>query len=127
MRNAPPLHPHHRLPAVTQAHNLVEYPLRNFPLGRLRNLDDLVLRNDGHFIAIGVEADAFAGDVVDYDGIELLGSQLLTCVFEDVLGFCGETHDNLRLLAKRNFLEDIGGRLKFQSDWPFAFDLLRRG
>ncbi len=118
---------HRRLAALTYAHNLIENALRNFPLGSLGNIDDLVVSNDGHRVAIGVEADALAGHVVDYDGVELFGSQLLARIFEDILGFRGKADDDLRLLAERNLLEDIGSRFKLQRDRPFAFYFLRRG
>src|SRR5208282_60016 len=118
---------HRGFAALANAHNLVENALRHFPLGGLGNVDDLVVGNDGHFIAIGVEADAFAGNVIHDDGIELLGGELLASIFEDVLGLRGEADEYLCLLAERNLLENVGSRFEFQSDWPFAFDFLRRG
>ena len=114
------------LRCCADAHNLVENALRHFPLRGLGNFDDLVVSDDGHFIAIGVEADAFAGNVVDHDGVEMFGCELLAGVFEDVLSFGSEADDNLRLLAERNFLENVGGRFEFERDRTFAFYLLRR-
>jgi hypothetical protein len=117
---------HRRLTPLADADNLIEYALGHFPLRGLRDFDDLVVSNDGHFIAIGIEADAFAGDVVDHDGVELLGCELLAGVFQSILSFCGETDDDLRLLAERNFLEDVRGRFELKRERTFAFDLLRR-
>src|SRR5258708_3136232 len=85
------------------------------------------MTNNGYLIAIRVEADAFARHVVDYDGIEVLGCELLAGVFEDVLGLRGKADDNLRLLAERNLLQDIGSRLEVERHRSLALDFLGRG
>ena len=53
-------------------------------------------RDDGDGVAVGVKADAFAGNVVDDDGIEILRDQLLAGVLENVFGLGGEADDDLR-------------------------------
>ena len=61
---------------LAQAHDLVEDALGDFPLGGLGDFDDLVVSNDRHFVALGIEADAFAGYVVHYDAIEMFRRSL---------------------------------------------------
>jgi len=65
---------HRRFPLLADAHDLVEDALRYFPFRRLRNVNDFVARNDSYLVAIGIESNAFARDIVDHDGVELLGS-----------------------------------------------------
>ena len=96
--------------------NLIEHTLRNFPLGSFWNFDDLVVSDDGHFVALGVESDAFARNIVDHDRVEVLGCELLAGVFEDILSFCGKPNDNLRLPAQRNFLENVCRRFEFERE-----------
>src|SRR5580704_16500421 len=91
-----------RLAPLANPDDLIEDALCHFPLGGLGHFDDFVVSNDGDLVAVRIEADAFARDIVDYNGVELLGRELLTGVFEDVLGFCGKADDNLGLLALRN-------------------------
>ena len=57
---------------LAEADDLVEDALGNFPLGGFGDFDDFVAADDGDRVAIGIEADAFAGNVVDHDGIEIL-------------------------------------------------------
>jgi len=117
---------HWRLALLADANNLVENALRDFPLRGLRNFNDFITGDDSHFVAIGVESNAFAGNVVDYDGVELLGCQLLTGVLEDVFSLRGEAHDDLGLLAQRNFLENVDCRFELESERAFTFYFLRR-
>src|ERR1700688_5124242 len=74
-----------RFAPLAQAHDLIEHSLRNFPFRRLGNLHDFVVRDDGYLIAIGVESDPFASNIVHYDGVELLGGKLLPGVFQNIL------------------------------------------
>ena len=46
--------------------------MSNFPLGGLRDFDHVIPSDDGDCISIRVEADAFAGDIVDDDSVEIL-------------------------------------------------------
>ena len=52
--------------------------------------------------------------------------QLLARVFQYVLGFRGETDDDLRALAARQLGKNVGGRLQFQRHRALALDLLLR-
>jgi hypothetical protein len=104
---------HRRLAPLAKPDNLIQDALRHFPLRGLGDLDDLVVGNDRHFIAVRVETDTFAGDVVDHDSIEVFGREFLTGVLEDVLGLRSETNNNLRLFAERNLLENVGCRFEF--------------
>src|SRR5579863_200862 len=54
----------------------------------------------------------------------MLGGQLLAGVFEHVLGFGGEAHDNLRPLAQGNFFQDVRRGFEFERHWTFALYLL---
>ena len=104
----------HRRPApLANLDDLIEHALRHFPLRSLWHFGDLIVRDDGDFIAIGVETDAFAGYVVDHNGVKVLSYELLTGVFEHVLGLRGEANDNLRLLARGDFFENVSGRFQF--------------
>jgi hypothetical protein len=60
------------LAVVAEADDLVENALGDFPFGGFGNFDNFVVADDGDFVAVGIEADAFAGNVVDDDGIEIL-------------------------------------------------------
>src|ERR1700734_4117023 len=93
---------HKRLTLLADAHHLVEDALRYFPFRGLRNFNHVIARNDSYLVAIRVETKSFAGNIVDHDGVELLGCELLTRVLEDIFGFRGEAHNNLRLPAHRN-------------------------
>ena len=77
--------------SFAQANHLIEHALRDFPLGGLGNFNHFVLGDDGDSVAIGVEADAFARDIIHHDGIERLCDQLLARVLQDVFGFSGES------------------------------------
>src|ERR1035437_1443083 len=56
-----------RATAFPQLYNLVEHPLRNFPLRGLGNLDYFALGDDGDRVAVGIEANTLARNVIDYD------------------------------------------------------------
>src|SRR5579863_9872797 len=115
---------HRRLAALADADDLIENALRHFPFGGLGHFDHFVMTDDRNLIALGIEADALARDIIHHDGIELLGCEFLASIFENVLSFRGEANDNLRLLAQGYFLEDIGGWLEVECDRPFALYLL---
>ena len=82
---------------LAEAHDLVEDALGDFPLGGFGNFDHFVAGDDGDGVAVGIEADAFARNVVDDDGVEILRNQLLAGILQNVLGFGGEADDDLRL------------------------------
>src|SRR5579863_5070289 len=71
-----------RLALLAQAHHLVEDALRHFPLRGLGNLDDFVMGEDSGGIAVGVEADALAGNIIYDDCVEMFRNQLLAGVLE---------------------------------------------
>ena len=120
-----------------QLYDLIEDALGYLPLGSFGNFDDFVVGDDGDRVAIGVEADAFAGDVVDDDGVEGFGGQFLAGVFENVFGFGGKAdHDGevgirrisrVRFFVLRDFGEDVGGWFEFERGRPFALDFLLGG
>ena len=55
---------------LAQADDLVEDALGDFPFRGFGDFDDLVVGNDGDGVAVGVETYAFAGNVIDDDGVE---------------------------------------------------------
>ena len=61
-----------RLPPLPEANDLIEDALGDFPLGGFRDIDDLITRNDGDGVAIGVEPHSFARDVIDHNRVEVL-------------------------------------------------------
>src|ERR1700733_13403719 len=115
---------HGRLSPLSQPDDLIENTLRDFPLCSFWDFDDLVVGDDGHFIAVGVKTDALASNVVYDDGIDVLGSELLAGVFEDIFGLGGEANNDLRLFAQRYFFQNVRGGFKLESERTFAFDLL---
>ena len=56
---------------MAETYYLVEDALGYFPLRGFRDLDDLIVSDNRDSVAVGIEPDAFAGNVVDYDGIEV--------------------------------------------------------
>ena len=44
----------------------------HFYFRSLGNLDDLVAADDGHRVAVRIEAHALARNVIDHDGVEIL-------------------------------------------------------
>ena len=86
---------------MAEADDLVEDALCHFPFGGFGNFDHLVTGDDGDGVAVGIEADAFARNIVDYDGVEIFRKQLLARVLEDVLGFGGEADEDVRTLLLR--------------------------
>ena len=56
--------------AFTQLNYLVEDALGDFPLRSFGNVDHFFLRDDGDGVAVGIEADAFARDVIGDDGVQ---------------------------------------------------------
>ncbi len=118
---------HRRFAPLPQPNDLIEDALSHFPFRGLGDFDNLIVGDDGDFVAIGIEADAFAGNVVDHDRVQSLGGELLAGILEDVLGFGGESDHNLRLLAQRNFFKDVGSRFQFERERTFPFYFLRRG
>ena len=112
---------------LAEADDLVEDALGDFPLGGFGDFDDFFASDDGDGVAVGVEADAFAGNVVDHDGVEVLRNQLLAGVFEDIFCFGGEADDDLRVFFWRKFFQNVGGGFEFQSHRAFALDLLPGG
>ena len=101
-----------RIFAQTDDH--IQHALGDFPLRGFRYVDNFVVSNDRDGIAFGVEAYALAGNIVDHDGIERFGKQLLAGVFQSIFGFSGEADDELRMLLERQLRENVGGRLQFQ-------------
>jgi len=82
---------HRRLAPLANPDNLIQNALRHFPLRGLGDLDDLVVGNDRHFIAVGVETDTFAGDVVDHDSIEVFVGSSSSVIGPLRFIFCPET------------------------------------
>ena len=78
---------------LAHAHDLVEDALGDFPLRGFGDFDYFVAGDDGDRIAVGVETDAFAGNIVDDDGVKIFADQLLAGVFQHVFGLGGEAHD----------------------------------
>ena len=89
--------------ALFQFYDGIQHALRHFPLCGFGNLDCFIAGENGDRIAVGVKANALAGDVVDDDGVERFGGQLLPGVLEHVFGFSGESNDELVLLCAREF------------------------
>src|ERR1700730_9395079 len=109
------------LSVLPNAHYLIEDTLRDFPLRGFGNINDLIVGNDRHRIALGIEADAFAGYVIDDDCIELFSGELLAGVFEEVFRFRGEAYDDLRLLARGKFFKNVCRGFEFERHRTFAF------
>ena len=64
-------------------------------------------------VGVEVEAGAFGGDVVGDDQVGVLGGEFLACVFSDVIGFGGKTHDQWLLpLSRGDVGENVGGRFE---------------
>ena len=61
-----------RLAVLAQLNDLVENTLGDFPLRGLGNFEDFVAGDDRDGVAVGVEAYAFAGNVVDHNRVEVL-------------------------------------------------------
>ena len=99
------------LAVLAEADDLVEHALGDFPLGGFGDFDHFVVGDDGDGVAVGIEAHAFARDIVDHDGVERFRDQFLAGIFQDVFGFGGEADDDLRLLFAREFLQNVGRRL----------------
>jgi hypothetical protein len=90
-----------RFAVLPQLCDLIKNALGHFPLGGFGDFDHFFASDDGHGIAVGIEADAFTRNVVDHDCVEVLRNQLLAGVFEDVFGLCREANNDLRPLLLR--------------------------
>src|ERR1700680_1861970 len=108
-------------------HNLVEDALRDLPLRGLGHFDNLMVSEDRDSIAFGVKTNAFAGNIVHDDGVEMLCSQFLTSVLKNVFRLGSKANYNLTRLSKSNFLQNVGRGFEFERHRAFAFELLRRG
>ena len=76
-------------------------------------------RNDGHFVAVGVEADVRARNVVQHDGVHALLRELGARVLQQVLGLGGKADQHRRALAggvpqAAQIGEDVGVGFEFQ-------------
>jgi len=81
------------LSVFAQANHLFEHALGNFPLRRFGNINDVVAGDDGDGVAVGVEANSFAGDIVDHDRVERLREKFGAGVLQNVLGFGSKAND----------------------------------
>jgi hypothetical protein len=81
--------------ALAQLHHLVEHALRDFPLRGLGDFDNFVMGNDCDCVAVGIEANALARNVIHDNRIERLRGQLLARILKNVLGFGGKTNNDL--------------------------------
>ncbi len=86
-----------------------------------------MVSDDRDRIAFGVKTNAFAGNIVDHDGVEMFCSQFLASVLQNVFRLGGKANDNLTGLSQSNFLQDVGRGFEFERHRAFAFELLRRG
>ena len=111
---------------LAEADDLVEDALGYFPLCGFGDFDDLVAADDRHRVAVGIETDAFARDVVDYDGVEIFRDQFLAGILEDVLGFGGEAYDELCRFLERELFQNVGRGFEFEGHGAFALDFLAR-
>ena len=48
---------------------MIEYSLGDFPFCGFGDFDNIMVSDDRHGVAVGVEADAFVGDVVHDDRV----------------------------------------------------------
>ena len=95
--------------------NEVEHTLRDFEFRRNRHVDDAVGSDDGDGVVLGAETDVGAGDVVEDDGVALLGASFLAGVLDEVLGFGGEADKHLvGKFVGAEFGEDVGCRFEFE-------------
>jgi len=69
----------------------IENLLRNLELRRLRYRDRVVRGHDRDLVAIGVEADVCATDIIEHDSIHTLLSELGASVLQQVVRFGGES------------------------------------
>jgi len=113
--------------SLTEAGYLIENALSHIPFGGFGNFDYFVVGDDSDGIAVGVEAYAFAGNVVDDDSVNGFRGQFLAGVLQDILRFGSEADDELVLLVSSQFGQDVRRRLQFQSQRAFALDLLVGG
>src|SRR5664280_812029 len=84
---------------LPEAEGGLENFLRDLQFARLRQRDDLGRRNDCHLVAVGIEADARTRDVVHHYRVNPFLAQLAARVFQQVLGFGGESDQHWRTLA----------------------------
>ena len=80
---------------LAQPRNLVENSLGYFPLRGFGDFDHIVARNDCYGVAVGVEADAFARDIIDDNRIQIFCEQFLASVFQNVFRLGGEPNNDL--------------------------------
>ncbi len=80
-----------------QPDNFIENALRDFAFAHARKSKvTAVAREKGDDVGVVVEAGAFRGDVIGYDEVGVLGGQLLSRVFGDMIRFGGETDQEPR-------------------------------
>ena len=84
------------------------------------------MRENRHRVALRVEPNSLARDVIHNNRVQSLGGQLLARILEHVLRFRSESDDDLARLSPRQFGKNVRVRLQFQSHRPLALDLLLR-
>src|SRR5580704_5912081 len=96
--------------ALSELYYLVQYAVGYFPFRGFGNLDHFAVRDDRDRVAVGIETNALARDVVYHDCIERFRGQLFSRVFEDVFRLGGEAYDELPGLSTGDLGENIRRR-----------------
>ena len=110
---------------AAQGDDFVEDAVGEFALGHLGQVDGGGGSEEGGGVEVGVEANAFAGDVVEDDGVDAFAKQLGAAVFELVFGFGGEANDELAGAALADdFGEDVFCGQELDGDGAGALELL---
>src|SRR5277367_4055915 len=110
---------------TAQAEDLLEDAVGEVAFGHLGEFEGGGWREKGDGVAVGVEADTFARDVVENDGVGTFAQQLRAGVRDRVLRLGGEADDELsRMAAGYGLGKYVFSRLELDGERAGALHLL---